>query len=68
MNSSKEVLERKRIKRTWWAVELGKLFYMVNGYVQSRLEPRLEELFDITKILDVEITELLVDPKRETHE
>lgn len=32
---------------------------MVNGYVQNRQQPRLEVLYEIAKILDVEVTELL---------
>lgn len=32
---------------------------MVNGYVQNRQQPRLEVLYDIAKILDIEVTDLL---------
>jgi transcriptional regulator with XRE-family HTH domain len=34
---------------------------MVNGYVQNQQQPRLEILYEIARILDVEVTELLVD-------
>ena len=34
---------------------------MVNSYVQNRKQPRLEVLYDIAKILDVNVKELLID-------
>ncbi|MDV7138228.1 helix-turn-helix transcriptional regulator [Maribacter sp. TH_r10] len=60
MNKIKEVLEDKGIKQTWLAEKLGKSYNMVNGYVQNRQQPRLEVLYQIAEILDVDIAELLV--------
>jgi putative transcriptional regulator len=34
---------------------------MVNAYVQNRQHPRLEVLFEIAEILDVEVKELLIE-------
>jgi transcriptional regulator with XRE-family HTH domain len=59
MNRIKEVLEEKGIKQTWLAENLGKSYNMVNGYVQNRQQPRLEILFEIAKILDVEVKDLI---------
>lgn len=59
MNRIKEVLEDKGIKQTWLADKLGKSYNMVNGYVQNRQQPRLEVLFEIAKILDVEVKDLI---------
>lgn len=59
MNRIKEVLEEKGIKQKQLAEQLGKSYNMVNGYVQNRQQPRLEVLYEIAKILDVEVTELL---------
>ena len=61
----KEVLEEKGIKQTWLAEKLGKSYNMVNGYVQNRQQPRLEVLYDIAKILDVEVKELLIEIKND---
>ncbi len=66
MNRIKVVLEEKGIKQTWLAEQLGKSYNMVNGYVQNRQQPRLEILFEIAKILDVEVAELLVSKKKNT--
>ncbi len=59
MNRIKEVLEEKGIKQKWLAEQLGKSYNMVNSYIQNRQQPRLEVLFEIAKILDVEAKELL---------
>ena len=59
MNRIKEVLEEKRIKQTWLAEKLGKSYNMVNGYVQNRQQPRLEILYEIAKILEVNAKDLL---------
>jgi len=63
MNRIKEVLEKKGIKQTWLAEKLGKSYNMVNGYVQNRQQPRLEILFEIAKILDVEVKDLIKEER-----
>ncbi len=37
---------------------------MVNGYVQNRQQPRLEILFEIAKILDVEVKDLIQEENK----
>ncbi len=59
MNRIKEVLEEKGIKQTWLAEQLGKSYNMVNGYVQNRQQPRLEILYEIANILNIDVKELL---------
>ena len=61
MNRIKEVLDEKGIKQKWLAEQLGKSYNMVNGYVQNRQQPRLEILYDIARILDVSVKELLIE-------
>ena len=61
MNRIKEVLEEKGIKQTWLAEQLNKSYNMVNGYVQNRQQPRIEVLYDIAKILGVNVKDLLTD-------
>ena len=63
MNRIKEILEEKGIKQTWLAERLGKSYNMVNGYVQNRQQPRLEVLFEIAKILDVEVKDLIKEER-----
>ena len=59
MNRIKEVLKEKGIKQIWLANKLGKSYNMVNGYVQNRRQPSLEDLYEIAKILDVDTAQLL---------
>jgi putative transcriptional regulator len=61
MNRIKEVLDEKGIKQTWLAEQLGKSYNMVNAYVQNRQQPRIEVLYDIAKILGVNVKDLLTD-------
>jgi transcriptional regulator with XRE-family HTH domain len=63
MNRIKEVLEEKGIKQIWLAEQLGKSYNMVNGYVQNRQQPRLEVLFEIARILEVEVKDLIKEEK-----
>ena len=63
MNRIKEVLEERGIKQTWLAEKLGKSFCMVNSYVCNRRQPRLEVLFEIAKILNVDTKDLLSSNK-----
>ena len=59
MNRIKEVLQAKGIKQTWLAEKVGKSYNMINGYVQNRQQPRLEVLFKIAEILEVEVKDLI---------
>ena len=61
MNRIKEVLDEKGIKQTWLAEQLGKSYNMVNAYAQNRQQPRIEVLYDIAKILGVNVKDLLTD-------
>ena len=65
MNRIKEVLEDKGIKQIWLAEKLGKSYNMVNSYVQNRRQPNLEVLYKIAEILDVDVSNLLLDNKKE---
>ena len=59
MNRIKEVLKEKGIKQIWLANKLGKSYNMVNGYVLNRQQPRLEVLFEIAKLLNIDPKELI---------
>lgn len=59
MNRIKEVLEDQGRSQKWLAGKLGKSYNMVNSYVQNRQQPRLEVLFEIAEILDVQPKDLI---------
>jgi putative transcriptional regulator len=61
MNRIKAVLQEKGVTQIWLAEQLGKSYNMVNAYVQNRQQPRLEVLFEIARILEVNTKELIED-------
>ena len=63
MNRIKKVLDEKGIKQTWLAEQLGKSYNMVNAYVQNRQQPRLEVLYEIAEILEIDVKDLLQSNK-----
>jgi putative transcriptional regulator len=60
MNRIKEILEEKSITQTWLSGKLGKSYNMVNSYVQNRRQPSIEVLYEIAKILKVDVKDLLI--------
>ncbi len=64
MNRIKEVLKTRGIKQKWLAKQMDKSYNMVNSYAQNRRQPRLEDLYKIAEILDVEVKELLIERKQ----
>lgn len=61
MNRIKEVLEERGIKQTWLAEKLGKSYNMVNAYAQNRQQPRIEILYKIAELLNVDARDLLTE-------
>lgn len=59
MNRIKEVLEEKGIKQTWLAEKIGKSFSQTNACACNRRQPSLEQLFEIARILGVDVKELI---------
>ena len=60
MNRIKEVLEEKGIKQVWLSEKLNKSYNMVNAYVQNRQQPRLEVLYEIATLLNVDVKDLII--------
>ena len=61
LNKIKEVLDSKGISQTWLAKQLGKSFSTVNCYARNRYQPDLETLLEISKILEVDLKDLITD-------
>ena len=64
MNRIKEVLNDKGIKQKWLAEKLEKSFNVVNDYCNNKRQPRLEVLYRIAEVLNVSVSELLIDNKK----
>lgn len=61
MNRIKQILEEKGITQIWQAEEIGERFSQTNAYVCNRRQPRIEWLYEIASLLDVETKNLLVN-------
>lgn len=61
MNRIKQILEEKGITQIWQAEEIGENFSQTNAYVCNRRQPRIEWLYEIASLLDVETKNLLVN-------
>ena len=61
LNKIKEVLYSKGISQTWLAKQLGKSFSTVNCYARNKYQPDLETLLEISKILEVDLKDLITD-------
>lgn len=64
MNNIKLILEKKGLTQTWLAENLGKSYNMVNSYAQNRRQPSVELLYEIARLLDVDVKDLLVSTKK----
>lgn len=61
LNKIKDVLDSKGISQTWLAKQLGKSFSTVNCYARNKYQPDLETLLEISKILEIDLKDLITD-------
>ena len=60
-NKIKNVLDSKGISQTWLAKQLGKSFSTVNSDVRNKYQTDLETLLEISRILEVDLKDLITD-------
>jgi transcriptional regulator with XRE-family HTH domain len=63
LNRIKAVLAEKNVKNAELAIQLGKTETSVSRWCTNDMQPSIETLFDIAKVLDVDVRELLVSTK-----
>jgi len=61
MNRIKQILEEKGITQIWQDEKIDESFSQTNAYVCNRRQPRIEWLYKIASLLDVETKNLLVN-------
>lgn len=61
LNRIKDVLDQKGISQTWLAKQVGKSFSTINSYACNRYQPDLETLLAISKILQVDLKDLITN-------
>jgi len=64
MNRIKAILKDQGRTQKWLAFKLKKSYVNVSNYCNNKVQPPLDVLNDIAKILDVDIRELLNPTKR----
>ncbi len=63
LNRIKEVLKEQGRTQTWLADQIEKSYVVVTNYCNNKAQPSIEVLYAISKVLDVDIRELLVRTK-----
>lgn len=66
INRIKIVLVETRKKSKWLAEQLGKDVSTISQWTNNKRQPSLENLFNISKILNVDIRDLLISTKNES--
>ena len=61
MNRIKQILEEKGITQIWQDEKIDESFSQTNAYVCNRRQPRIEWLYEIASLMDVETKNLLVN-------
>ncbi len=59
LNLIKEVLDAQGKTQAWLAGEMEMEFRTVNRYINNHRQPSLEKLFEIAKIMKVNVKELI---------
>jgi len=62
-NRIKAVLAEKGKTNNWLAEELDKNTNTISKWCRNDMQPRIENLFQVAKALDVDVRELLVSNK-----
>lgn len=66
INRIKVVLVEKQRTSRWLAEQLGKSEITVSRWVNNRIQPSLDQLCDISKLLDVDVRDLINTTKKVT--
>lgn len=62
-NRIKAVLAEKDKTGTWLSEQVGRNIGTVSRWMTNKVQPSVEQLYDIAKHLDVDVRELLVSTK-----
>ena len=59
----KSVLAEKNNTGTWFSEQMGRILGTVSQWMTNKVQPSVEQLFEIANHLDVDVKELLVSSK-----
>ena len=63
LNKLKEILKAQGRSQKWLAQQLGKSENTLSLWASNQVQPSVEDLYRVAGLLDVEISELLVERK-----
>lgn len=63
-NRIKSVLAEKGKTNNWLAEEIGMNTNTISKWYRKSMQPRIENLFQVAKFMDVDLRELLVSTKK----
>jgi transcriptional regulator with XRE-family HTH domain len=63
-NRIKAVLAEKGKTNNWLSEEIGLNTNTISKWCRNDMQPRIENLFQVAKVLDVDVRELLVSTKK----
>ena len=66
INRIKAVLAEKQLTSKWLAQELGKAENTVSRWCSNKVQPSLENLVEVAKILDIEMRNLITPTKEKS--
>lgn len=66
INRIKAVLAEKQLTSKWLAQELGKAENTVSRWCSNKVQPSLENLVEVAKILDIEVRNLITPTKEKS--
>jgi transcriptional regulator with XRE-family HTH domain len=64
MNRIKKILEFQGRTQKWLSKAINKSYPVVTNYCNNNKQPSIETLFEIAKVLDVDVRELLKSTKK----
>lgn len=59
LNRLRVVLAEKELSNKWLAEKLGKSEFTISRWTPNKIQPSLPQLFDIAKVLNIDVKELI---------
>lgn len=64
LNRLRVILAEKELSNKWLAERLGKSEFTISRWTTNKMQPSLPQLFEIAKVLNVDVKALIEDNKQ----
>ena len=65
-NRIKAVLAEKRLTNKWLSLRLGKSENTISRWCSNKVQPTLDNLYEVAELLDIEVRSLIAPTKQTT--